>query len=271
MGDWRVEYDGTCSRCGAALTRGTPAVWDRASRSIHCIECPAEPLALAEPLPIDEGVAGQSARREYERRAAKRDAAITEHWGTGLAAKVVRAVSSEPQSTRAWVIGAAGEEKLAAELAKVPGLVVLNDRRVPGTRGNIDHLVIAPAGVFVVDAKNHQGTLEIRNRGWFLRPDYRLTVGRRDCSSMADGMGWQVDAVLAGLARAGVDPAPPVTPVLCFLSADWPLFGAPDEFRGVRLEGPRSIKKLVTASSELDPDRIDAVARALATALPHKG
>ncbi|HEY3544587.1 MAG TPA: nuclease-related domain-containing protein, partial [Propionicimonas sp.] len=199
MGESRVKYDGVCARCGAPLLRGTPAVWDRASRSIQCIECPTEPEAPAEPLPIDEGIAGQSAHREYERRAAKRDVAITERWGTGLAAKVVRAVSAEPQTTRAWAIGAAGEEKLAAELAKVPGLVVLNDRRVPGTRGNIDHIVIAPAGVFVVDAKNHQGTVEIRNRGSFLRPDYRLTVGRRDCSSMADGMGWQVDAVLAGL------------------------------------------------------------------------
>jgi hypothetical protein len=62
-------------------------------------------------------------------------------------------VTSEPQSTRAWAIGAWGEEKLAEVLAGLDGLQVLHDRRVPGTRGNIDHIVIAPAGVFVVDPR----------------------------------------------------------------------------------------------------------------------
>jgi hypothetical protein len=106
----------------------------------------------------------------------------------------------------------------------VPGLQVLNDRRVRGTRGNIDHIVIAPAGVFVVDAKNLKGMVEIRNHGWFWKPDYRLTVGRRDCSALADRMGWQVEAVTAAL--KGSEAMPAVVPVLCFLQADWPLFGA---------------------------------------------
>ena len=51
---------------------------------------------------------------------------------------------------------------------------------------------------------------------------------------MADKMGWQVDAVAAAL--EGADPMPPVTPALCFLEAEWPLFNAPEEFRGVRIE-----------------------------------
>jgi hypothetical protein len=265
---WRVKYDGTCAQCGVTLVRGTPAVWDRASRTIRCIECSADPPS-AEPA-IEAGIAGHSARAEYERRAAKRDAAITERWGTGFKAKVVRALTDEPQSTRAWAIGAAGEENLAAELAKVPGLRVLNDRRVPGTRGNIDHIVIAPAGVFVVDAKNHRGMVEIRNRGWLLRPDYRLTVGRRDCSAMADNMGWQVEAVQATLRSASIHPLPSVKPVLCFVKAEWPLFGAPDEFHGVRLEGPRSIKRLLTSSTILDGVAAERIVSVLSSALPPK-
>ena len=75
------------------------------------------------------------------------------------------------------------------------GSLALHDRRVPGTKGNLDHIVVAPAGVFVVDAKHLQGRIEIRNRGWFLRPDERLYVGRRDCSGLAAKMGWQVAAV----------------------------------------------------------------------------
>lgn len=219
---------------------------------------------------VDPGVAGRSARTEHDRRAAKRDAAITERWGNGFVAKVVRAVSDEPHSTRAWAIGAAGEEKLAAELAKVPGLRILNDRRVPGTRGNIDHIVIAPAGVFAVDAKAHKGRIEIRDRGGFFRTDYRLTVGGRDCSPLADGMAWQVEAVTTVLRDRGVDPLPAVTPVLCFLEVEWPLFGAPDSFRGVRIESVRSLARILTSTRLLSVVQADELAALFSEALPPK-
>ena len=262
MGEWLVKYDGTCSRCGVVLAKGMPAVWERATRTIRCVECPATDTTIA------TGVAGASARARYELLSGKRDAAIADRWGTGLAARLVRTFSEEPQSTRAWAIGAAGEEALAASLADVLGLMVLNDRRVPGTRGNIDHIVVAPAGVFVVDAKANQGLVTIRDRGWFLKRDFRLTVNRRDCSAMADHMAWQMDAVLAGL--EGVEDRPPVTPVLCFTKAQWPVFGAPTDFRGVQLASPRTLKRLVTSNSVLTPDQIDRVVRGLATALPPK-
>ena len=268
---WLVKHDGTCARSGAALRKGTPAVLDRATWTIRCIECPdAQTPPPSAPRAVDPGVAGRSARAEHDRRAAKREAAITETWGTGFVARVVRAVSVEPQSTRAWAIGAAGEEKLAAELEKVPGLRMLHDRRVPGTRGNIDHVVIAPAGVFVVDAKNHQGWIEIRDRGGFFRTDYRLTVAGRDCSALADAMSWQVDSVASALAGRGVEPLPPVTPVLCFLNVEWPLLGAPDSFRGVRLESHRSIKRLLTKATVLTEPQADELAEVLAEALPPK-
>jgi hypothetical protein len=269
---WRVKYNGTCTRCGTALLKGMPAVWDRATRTIRCIECPIPQPPPPPPAPaaVDKGVAGHSARVEYERRAAKREAAIAERWGTGLVSKVVRAVAVEPQSTRAWAIGAAGEEKLAAELDKVVGLRMLHDRRVPGTRGNIDHIVIAPAGVFVVDAKNNQGRIEIRDRGSFFRTDYRLTVAGRDCSAMADKMGWQVDAITTALAARAVDPLPHVSPVLCFLSVEWPLLGAPDSFRGVRIESPRSLKRLLTKSARLTEPEVDHLLVVLSEAIPPK-
>lgn len=108
--------------------------------------------------------------------------------------------------------------------------------------------------------------VDVKNRGWFLRPEYRLTVGGRDHSAMVDGLAWQVDAVIAAL--EGADPMPPVTPVLCFLEADWPVFGAPEEFRGVRLEGPRSIERLVTKSAILDEAQIPDLVAVLAAALP---
>jgi hypothetical protein len=66
--------------------------------------------------------------------------------------------------------------------------------------------------------------IEIRNRGWFFRRGWRLTVGRRDKSKLARNMGRQVDAVRATLEAAGIDPLPPITPVLCFVDGRWPWF-----------------------------------------------
>ena len=98
-------------------------------------------------LALAAGVfSGASAQREFDRRKAKRDARIDERFG--LFAGVVRAVTVEPQSTRSWATGAVGEQRVATALAAIPGVNVLHDRQVPGTRGNIDHIVIAPAGVF---------------------------------------------------------------------------------------------------------------------------
>jgi len=181
---------------------------------------------------------------------------------------VVLAVTNEPQSTRAWAQGAAGEAKLAAALVGVPNLMVLHDRRVPKTKGNIDHLLIAPAGIFVVDAKNYRGRIEVRNLGFF-KANKRLFVGRRDCSKLAENMRWQVDAVLGALAAQPGTP-PPVTPVLCFVDGDWPLLWPPTEFEGVRLEGTRSIKKLVSSTPVLDAGAIGRIHHVLATAFPPK-
>ncbi len=269
MGEpWRVKYDGVCARRETPPHKGSPAVWDRATRSIRCVTCPLEASPPPPAAVIETGTAGRSARVRYDHPAAKRDTANADRWGTGIVAKVIRAVSDEPQSTRAWAIGAAGEEKLAADLDDVPGIRMLHDRRIPGTRRNIDHIVIGPAGIFVVDAKNHKGRLEIRDRGGLLRSDLRLTVGGRDISSAADGVLSQADVVATVLERAGIELAPSVTPVLCFLRVEWPLLRPPSVFRGVRLENDRSVRRLVTTRSTLAEAQADHLLSTLAAGLP---
>ncbi|GAC1318733.1 MAG: hypothetical protein NVSMB2_13640 [Chloroflexota bacterium] len=60
-------------------------------------------------------------------------------------------------------------------------------------------------------------------------------------------MGWQVRAVRDALEKAGRNYASvTVEPVLCFIDGEWPFFGAPKNYRGVHIEGPGSIKRLVT-------------------------
>ena len=53
-----------------------------------------------------------------------------------------------------WKVGAAGERRTARMLGGLPGWVVLHDRAIPGSRANLDHLLIGPAGVFYADSKN---------------------------------------------------------------------------------------------------------------------
>ena len=147
----------------------------------------------------------------------------------------------------------------------------MHDRRVPRTRGNIDHIVIAPAGVFVVDAKRYEGLIQIRDRGGLFNRDDRLYVGHRDCSALATNMDWQVSAVRKVLASAAPElTGVPVTAVLCFVDGEWPLLLPPDSYKGVRLESKRSIKKLVSASFVLDSDQINRIGRLLAVAFPAK-
>jgi hypothetical protein len=217
----------------------------------------------------DLGVAGGSARRAFERRHTAREARVKGILGDVLGG-VVLAITDDPQSTKAWRVGAVGEEKLARALSGIAGIRTLHDRSVPGTRGNIDHIIIAPAGVFVVDAKNYEGLIAVRDRGGLFQTDLRLFVGRRDCSKLADNMDWQCNAVTRVIQRLALVAQPPVTGVLCFVDGEWPLLMAPESYKGVRLEGTRSIRKLIISKQSLDPDAIALLAQAIAAALPPK-
>lgn len=170
----------------------------------------------------DVGQAGGSARREYERRRARDEARIRERWGRfgGIAV----ALSDEKPSTTAWRTGAAGEARVGALLDGIasPAVRVLHDRRVPGTRWNLDHLVVTPGGVWVVDTKRYKGRLELRTEGGLFRARRNhLFVGGRNKTNLVEGMRWQIDAVEAAAGTAQV------FGTLCFVEAEWPLFAKP--------------------------------------------
>jgi hypothetical protein len=264
----RLRFPGTCSACGLELAVGVDALYDARTRTVRCIECPTDDGHAAE-VPVDPGVAGASAQHEYDKRKEHRETRTTDRFGRRLGG-VILALTDEPQSTRAWAQGALGERLLAGALEGVEEIRVLHDRRVPGTRGNIDHLVIGPAGVFVVDAKRYEGLIRVRDVGGLLKTDKRLYVGTKDCSKLADNMGWQVQAVERALQSVPVEPMPPIAPVLCFVSGEWPILRPPDSFRGVRLESERSIRKLVRSSQALEEATIGRLTSLLAEAFPPK-
>jgi hypothetical protein len=70
-----------------------------------------------------------------------------------------------PQHVRSWATGGEGERLTADRLAplQADGFVILHDRKIPGTVANIDHIVIGPTGVWVVETKNYAGSIQVRN------------------------------------------------------------------------------------------------------------
>ena len=66
-----------------------------------------------------------------------------------------------------WRKGAMGEAIVAATLRDLPhDFAVIND--VSKRFGNIDHVVIGPTGIYVVDAKNWKGSVKANGSGELL-------------------------------------------------------------------------------------------------------
>lgn len=82
-------------------------------------------------------------------------------FGGGATAFFLIAWWSPPGWVENWQQGASGEQKTAKALQPLveEGWVVLHD--LPATYGNIDHIVIGPGGVFVLDSKNLGGTAHV--------------------------------------------------------------------------------------------------------------
>ncbi len=195
----RLRYAGTCTRCGASLPAGTTADYDRASRTVACVTCssrvnseepndpapaqgtvepspasavgadPLSPGLAAAPLPslgLVDGQGGASAAAEFQRRHdARQERVLNNHPRIG---RFLLAAFDDPSSTRAWSVGGEGERMLGEMLGAMANesLRVLHDRRIPRSTANIDHLVVCPSGVFVVEAKRYRNARpELRVEG----------------------------------------------------------------------------------------------------------
>jgi len=280
----KLRYAGTCSRCGAVLEAGQTADYDRTSRTVACVACPARRAlperaeesaapqhAITPDLPpeleVVDGVAGASAAREFDRRHDARQQRVqANHPRIG---RLLLAVFDDPQSTTAWSTGAVGEQRLGGMLSGIAGptVRVLNDRRIPRSTANIDHLVVCPSGVFVVDTKRYRDARPaLRVEGGLLRPRQELLiVGGRERTKLVEGMHKQLGLVRTALAD---EPNVPVQGVLCFVDADWPVIGGSFTVQGVSVLWPKKLSALLTAAGPLDPDRIADVQWQLHEAFP---
>jgi hypothetical protein len=80
------------------------------------------------------------------------------------------------EQVMAWRRGAAGERRTARLLERLTGegYVVFHDLAVPGSAANVDHLVIGPTGVFVIDSKQWTGSVHQGSDGLVWHNHYPL-------------------------------------------------------------------------------------------------
>jgi hypothetical protein len=167
-----------------------------------------------------------------------------------------------PQSTTAWAIGAAGERRTARALAKLPPdrFAVLHDRAIPGSRANIDHIVIGPPGVFVVESKFYKGKVTLKG-------DQLLVNGRRKpIIEQAHREAAAVQSALRPeLSRLGID----VWPFVCIHGADLP---RTRKVLGVRIVGGRGlVRALMRMPTVLRPESVRLLEGLLIQRLPSAG
>ena len=170
--------------------------WATLDPSGHPLRVPRTPPAATQPVVPAEvtgslGSPGRSALAAYRHRRATELAAWTRTlaWraplvaAAGLASGLLAAQAGLPwagmlglaaaalvawrlrfrpsEQARSWQRGAHGERRTARLLDRLTrdGYVVFHDLAVPGSPANVDHLVIGPTGLFVIDSKQWTGSV----------------------------------------------------------------------------------------------------------------
>lgn len=165
-----------------------------------------------------------------------------------------------------------GERRLSSYLDRelIGHATVLHDIRVPKTRTRIDHLVVAPSGIWVINARNDSGKVECHSRGARLKSDPGLFVASRNRTRLVRAMRRRTDAVTRTLAPIGLSKVP-IHRCLCFTNADWRFFSRPFSIEGVWIGWPRALAAAVRVSRVLDPPSVATLAQHLDAQLPGSG
>jgi nuclease-like protein len=191
------------------------------------------PVVPAEQVAGSLGSPGRSALAAYRRRRATELAAWTRTlaWraplvaAVGVAGGVLAAQAGLPhaglagvavaalvgwrlrfrpsEAARTWQRGAAGERRTARLLRRLArdGFVVFHDLAAPGnTRANVDHLVIGPSGVFVIDSKQWTGQVRQGADGLAWHNHYpldrTLATVRWEAEAVSRMLGTRIHALL---------------------------------------------------------------------------
>lgn len=219
------------------------------------------------------GAAGSSARYQAERLRLDREqntpgpTALGRAWGALFPSPELRRRQAQE---RAWREGAEGEQSLASFLAeRCPEVLMLHDRAAPMSRANIDHIAIAPSGVYVVDCKRYRGKIEVTRP---LFGPQKLKIKGRDRTRLIAGLERQVAHVKAAL--ADVDQEIPVHGCLCFVAPEGrfsdvglPLIRTP-RINGYPLYYARRLSRCLNRTGPIGDEQAAVLQTELAERLP---
>lgn len=189
-------------------------------------------------------------------------------WRRLMAVLGFRATDARTEAVAArWDLGAAAEEETARMLHALHtrGWSILNDRALPGSRANLDHVLVSPCGtaVVVLDTKR-----------WHAQKPTWLVRGRVCCG--AEDRHGQIEAVAGYAARVarvlGMD-AGAVWPLLVVHGSR--IVGGRLEARAERWPGPVHVlgpewlvSTLAAAPKVRDPRRAGELAQRVGRVLP---
>jgi hypothetical protein len=151
---------------------------------------------------------------------------------------------------RAWRRGAVGERRTARLLGPLErqGWAILHDLAVPRSQANLDHLMIGPGGVFVIDSKQYRGRLQ-------LDPSGRLWHGRYPLDHTVQAVSWEADQA----AQVLPDPGVVVLPVVAVHGAQVPWGKVVT--KGVPVVAARRLPSMLRAlPAVLGPERVAGLA-----------
>lgn len=78
-------------------------------------------------------------------------------------------------SGKSWNKGINGEFIVAEYLNQLPeDYFVFNDVKFPGSYGNLDHVVVGPTGIYVIETKNYNGYFLVKDTEWFYKNGNRV-------------------------------------------------------------------------------------------------
>jgi hypothetical protein len=172
-----------------------------------------------------------------------------------------------------WRRGAGGEYLVAKRLYKdlIDPVVILNDRHLPGTPGNIDHLVVASSGVWVIDTKYWNGEIAYKHVGGIFSDRWKLTVDGVDRTSLTDEIYSQVIPVSKVLR----DPGIAIHPALVFANGDWGnaatirlLRNRPYRHLGVWITWPGALTRIINEDGPMTGEMVTGVGSILDRELP---
>lgn len=143
--------------------------------------------------------------------------------------KAEELAASGDRSAGAWAAGAEGERRVAEALSHLSeAWTVLHDRLLtPGRSSvNLDHVVVGPGGVFLIDAKNWRGHVTAWEGNLYQH------TGPKE-ARQSESKHREVAKVHGMAAYMAAEAGMPVTPVICLAGRHEADFGEPQFIRGV--------------------------------------